>query len=97
MGQLIRYYKAKKRPLSANKALMLVGMSAFSKANGIRQLKSNICVRYSYRTWERLESGFKVLNEASKNSQPFGFVKDVESTLREFKPFRLDNVNQSKL
>ena len=94
---IFRKSKAEGRRIGAKNALILLGIEQFVRKHGVRPLKSQICAYCSKRTWDRLKPFLKILAKIFKDSKPFGFVKDVESALEAFKPFRVDNVNQSKL
>jgi len=74
---------------STKESLALLGTALFLREHGIRAFKKVVTDRYSSRTWlRRMKKEIAELNKIFKKSTPFGFVKDVESTLREFKPFK---------
>lgn len=89
---ILRGSETEKGVMAAKNGFVLLGMNSFVRKYGIRALKSKIHAHCSRRTWDRLKPNLEVLNKISKNNQPFGFVKDVELALNEFKPFRVKEV-----
>lgn len=81
--------KSKKGIVAAKNGFALLGMDMYARKYSVRAMKNKTCAHCSRRTWDRLEPNLKVLNKISKNSQPFGFVKDVETALEEFKPLKV--------
>lgn len=82
----------KKYPNSkAKEYIFLVGLDALCKSKGgIRDLRSILETKVSQRSWYRISDGIKRLNKATSKRKISDWVKQIEDSLNEFKPYHIE-------
>lgn len=77
------------RKTKAKQIIYLTGLEILCKDRGIRELRKNIGLISKPKTWHNISKDIAKINGYSETLKPHGFIRDIESQLDEFKPFRL--------
>jgi hypothetical protein len=72
-------------------AFYLLGLFTLSKEKGLREVRQALARHSNDRTWQRMQADLKTLNQLGTVTPAYGFIDDIETTLNEFKPFKLSN------
>lgn len=70
------------------KALYLLGLQTVSKDKGIKELRKLIEPKNSLRTWQRIASDLKLVNNVADLKHSHSFIRDIKQALEKFIPYR---------
>lgn len=91
---IVSFYKQNKKRVTVNGTMCIYGAMTIAKKEGVRNLKNRLTSTFSARTWYRAKKTlFKDLNLFFLNSESFGFVNDIESSLNLFTPFKAKDLS----
>lgn len=91
---IVAIYKKNKKRITLKDTMCIYGAMAIAKKEGVRSLKNRLTRTFSARTWYRAKKTlFKDLNLFFLNSESFGFVNDIESSLNSFTPFKAKDLS----
>lgn len=83
--------------LKPKQAVYLFGLITLSKdTEGIRQLRSVLSSNKSDRTWYRIVEDMKQVNETVTKNEPRDWVKQIDKSLEEYKPYKIKNYENTK-
>lgn len=85
---IVNFYKHNKKRATVKNTFGLLGIIMLSKNTGLRELRNRVSSSFSERTWYRSKKLFDDANLLLLNNELFGFVKDIEDTLKSFTPFK---------